>query len=62
MTDNADTIMRRTMRTTILNHPIVTLPPPRPEIQYNQFSPQESLADKLATDGKSEWNERTGVL
>jgi hypothetical protein len=58
MTDNADTMIRRTMMTTIRNYPIITLPPPHPEIQYNQFSPEESLADKLATDGNSEWKQR----
>lgn len=41
------TMMRRTMKTTILNRPIITLPPPHPEIQYIQFSPEEQLIYRI---------------
>ncbi|PMD36328.1 hypothetical protein L207DRAFT_435119 [Hyaloscypha variabilis F] len=41
------TMMRRTMKTTILNRPIVTLPPPHPEIQYISFSAEEQLIYRI---------------
>ena len=44
------TMMRRTMSTTILNRPIVTLPPPHPEIQYIQFSPEEQVIYRIVSD------------
>jgi hypothetical protein len=43
------TMMRRTMKTTILNRPIITLPPPHPEIQYIQFSPEEQLIYRIVS-------------
>ena len=43
------TMMRRTMKTTILNRPIVRLPPPHPEIQYIQFSPEEQLIYRIVS-------------
>jgi hypothetical protein len=43
------TMMRRTMKTTILNRPIITLPPPHPEIQYIHFSPEEQLIYRIVS-------------
>jgi hypothetical protein len=43
------TMMRRTMKTTILNRPIITLPPPHPEIQYIQFAPEEQLIYRIVS-------------
>jgi hypothetical protein len=43
------TMMRRTMKTTILNRPIITLPPPHPEIQFIQFSPEEQLIYRIVS-------------
>jgi hypothetical protein len=43
------TMMRRTMKTTILNRPIITLPPPHPEIIYIQFSPEEELIYRIVS-------------
>src|SRR5271168_4890320 len=43
------TMMRRTMKTTILNRPIITLPPPHPEIQYIQFSPEEQVIYRIVS-------------
>ncbi|KAI9051714.1 hypothetical protein LZ554_004754 [Drepanopeziza brunnea f. sp. 'monogermtubi'] len=41
------TMMRRTMKTTILNRPIITLPPPHPNIQYINFSPEEQIIYRI---------------
>ena len=41
------TMMRRTMKTTILNRPIINLPPPHPEIRYIQFSAEELVIYRI---------------
>ncbi len=41
------TMMRRTMKTTILNRPIITLPKPHPSIIYIQFSPEEKIVYRI---------------
>ncbi|KAH6718269.1 SNF2 family N-terminal domain-containing protein [Leptodontidium sp. MPI-SDFR-AT-0119] len=41
------TMMRRTMKTTILNRPIITLPTPHPKIVYVHFSPEESIIYRI---------------
>ncbi|CZR69452.1 related to protein RIS1 [Phialocephala subalpina] len=41
------TMMRRTMKTTILNRPIITLPKPHPQIIYVQFSPEEQIIYRI---------------
>lgn len=41
------TMMRRTMKTTILNRPIITLPPPHPEIVYIHFSEEEKIIYRI---------------
>lgn len=41
------TMMRRTMKTTILNRPIITLPMPHPEILSVQFSPEETVIYRI---------------
>jgi hypothetical protein len=41
------TMMRRTMRTAILNRPILNLPKPHPTIRYTRFSPQEKIIYRI---------------
>ncbi|PVH71787.1 hypothetical protein DL98DRAFT_613085 [Cadophora sp. DSE1049] len=41
------TMMRRTMKTSILNRPIITLPKPHPNIQYVHFSPEETIIYRI---------------
>ncbi|KAH8678935.1 SNF2 family N-terminal domain-containing protein [Tricladium varicosporioides] len=41
------TMMRRTMKTTLLNRPIIILPPPHPHLQYLHFSPEEQLIYRI---------------
>ncbi|KAH7309256.1 SNF2 family N-terminal domain-containing protein [Rhexocercosporidium sp. MPI-PUGE-AT-0058] len=41
------TMMRRTMKTTILNRPIIKLPKPHPKIVYLQFSPEEAIIYRI---------------
>ncbi|KAG4442544.1 hypothetical protein IFR05_001956 [Cadophora sp. M221] len=41
------TMMRRTMKTTILNRPIITLPTPHPRIVYVHLSPEESIIYRI---------------
>ncbi|KAE8441985.1 hypothetical protein EG329_004111 [Mollisiaceae sp. DMI_Dod_QoI] len=41
------TMMRRTMKTTILNRPIITLPKPHPEVVHVQFSPEEQIIYRI---------------
>lgn len=41
------TMMRRTMKTSILNRPIITLPPPHPNIVYIQFSQEEKIIYRI---------------
>ncbi|KAG0646207.1 DNA repair rad5 [Hyphodiscus hymeniophilus] len=41
------TMMRRTMKTTILNRPIIILPKPHPEIRYLQFSSEERIIYRI---------------
>ncbi|KAK0112612.1 hypothetical protein ONS95_014355 [Cadophora gregata] len=41
------TMMRRTMKTSILNRPILTLPEPHPHIQYVNFSPEETIIYRI---------------
>lgn len=41
--------MRRTMKTTILNRPIITLPPPHPTIQYVNFSTEERIIYRIVS-------------
>lgn len=43
------TMMRRTMKTTILNRPIITLPRPHPKILYVQFSPEEQIIYRIVS-------------
>lgn len=43
------TMMRRTMKTTILNRPIITLPKPHPEIVYVQFAPEEQIIYRIVS-------------
>ena len=43
----SNTTLRRTMKTSILNRPIITLPKPHPEVRYANFSPQEKLIYKI---------------
>jgi hypothetical protein len=43
------TMMRRTMKTTILNRAIITLPPPHPEIRYVQFSAEERIIYRIVS-------------
>jgi hypothetical protein len=38
------------MKTTILNRPIITLPPPHPEILYVQFSQEEQIIYRIVSD------------
>lgn len=40
-------MMRRTMKTTILNRPIIVLPKPHPEIQYINFSTEERVIYRI---------------
>jgi hypothetical protein len=40
-------MMRRTMKTTIMNRPIIVLPPPHPEIQYVEFSKEEQIIYRI---------------
>ncbi|KAI6708159.1 hypothetical protein JHW43_009312 [Diplocarpon mali] len=41
------TMMRRTMKTTILNRPIIVLPKPLAEILYVEFSPEEQIIYRI---------------
>ncbi|KUJ16639.1 uncharacterized protein LY89DRAFT_647352 [Mollisia scopiformis] len=41
------TMMRRTMKTSILNRPIITLPKPHPEIVYVNFSAEEQIIYRI---------------
>jgi len=41
------TMMRRTMSTTILNRPIITLPKPTPKIHYVNFSAEERIIYRI---------------
>ncbi|TVY73260.1 putative ATP-dependent helicase [Lachnellula suecica] len=41
------TMMRRTMKTTILNRPIITLPKPHPKVLYIDFSPEEKIIYRI---------------
>ncbi len=43
------TMMRRTMKTSILNRPIITLPKPHPEIKYVQFSDEEKIIYRIVS-------------
>ena len=43
------TMLRRTMKTSILNRPIITLPKPHPHIRYADFSPQEELIYRIVS-------------
>ena len=43
------TMMRRTMKTSILNRPIITLPKPHPNIQYVHFSPEETIIYRIVS-------------
>jgi hypothetical protein len=43
------TMMRRTMKTTILNRAIITLPTPHPEIQYVEFSTAERIIYRIVS-------------
>ena len=45
------TMMRRTMKTTILNRPIITLPEPHPLIEYIHFSPEEQIIYRIVCLG-----------
>ena len=45
------TMMRRTMKTTILNRPIVYLPQPHPCIKYVQFSQEERIIYRIVSNG-----------
>jgi hypothetical protein len=41
------TMMRRTMKTTILNRPIITLPRPHPTVKYIDFSAEEKIIYRI---------------
>lgn len=43
------TMMRRTMKTTIMNRAIITLPPPHPEIRFLQFSAEERIIYRIVS-------------
>ena len=43
----SNTMLRRTMKTPILNRPIITLPKPHQLTQYVDFSPQEKVIYKI---------------
>ena len=43
------TMMRRTMKTTILNRPIIVLPKPTPEILYIKFSAEEQVIYRIVS-------------
>jgi hypothetical protein len=43
------TMMRRTMKTTILNRAIITLPEPHPDIQYVNFSDEERIIYRIVS-------------
>jgi len=45
----SSTMLRRTMKTSILNRPIITLPKPHPQIRYVDFSPQEALFYRIVS-------------
>lgn len=49
------TMMRRTMKTTILNRPIITLPKPHPEVIYVQFSPEEQIIYRIVSTKSRTW-------
>ncbi|TAQ90570.1 hypothetical protein B7494_g1097 [Chlorociboria aeruginascens] len=40
-------MMRRSMKTTILNRPIITLPPPHPEVRFIDFSAEEKIIYRI---------------
>jgi len=44
------TMMRRTMKTTILNRPIINLPKPHPEVQYIEFSTEERIIYRIVSE------------
>lgn len=44
------TMMRRTMKTTILGRAILTLPTPHPEMRYIDFSPEEKIIYRIVSD------------
>jgi hypothetical protein len=48
------TMMRRTMKTSILNRPIITLPKPHPEIKYVQFSDEEKIIYRIVSHSMSQ--------
>jgi hypothetical protein len=43
------TMMRRTMKTSILNRPIITLPTPHPEIRFVDFSAEERTIYRIVS-------------
>jgi hypothetical protein len=43
------TMMRRTMKTTILNRAIITLPTPHPEVRYVDFSEEERIIYRIVS-------------
>jgi len=43
------TMMRRTMKTSILNRPIITLPKPHPNIKYVHFSSEETIIYRIVS-------------
>jgi hypothetical protein len=43
------TMMRRTMKTTILNRAIITLPEPHPSIRFVQFSEEERIIYRIVS-------------
>jgi hypothetical protein len=45
----SNTMLRRTMKTSILNRPIITLPKPHPEVRYVDFSPQEEILYRIVS-------------
>lgn len=56
------TMMRRTMKTTILNRPIITLPKPHPEVIYVQFSPEEQIIYRIVSTESLRSALNSGVL
>lgn len=42
-------MLRRTMKTSILNRPIIVLPTPHPKIHYANFSEQEKLIYRIVS-------------
>jgi hypothetical protein len=43
------TMMRRTMKTTIMGRPIITLPKPHPVVKYINFSPEEQIIYRIVS-------------